>query len=115
LAVAALAGACPVSQLAQEYQVSRPFVYRQADKAQQALADAFHRPTADDMGRVLFDLPVTKAFLHQLVLGLVLLCHSSFRGAVELLRDLFDFLLVVRTVGNIVRAAVDRARRYYDQ
>src|SRR5436309_3280476 len=40
LAVAALAGVCPVSRLAQAYQVSRKFVYQQAGKAEQALTDA---------------------------------------------------------------------------
>ena len=44
-------------------------------------------PKADE---VLFHLPVTKAWLRQLVLALVLICHSSYRGVVELLRDLFD-------------------------
>ena len=44
-------------------------------------------PPLDD---VLFYLPVTKAWLRQLVLGLVLICHSSTRGVVELLGDLFD-------------------------
>ena len=41
LAVAALAGARPVCQLAQDHQVSRKFVYQQADQATQALTEAF--------------------------------------------------------------------------
>jgi len=59
---------------------------------------------------VLFYLPVTKAWLHQVVLGLILICHSSYRGVIELLRDLFDFKLSLGTVHNIVHAAVDQAR-----
>lgn len=39
---------------------------------------------------VLFHLPMTKNWLYQLILGLVLICHSSYRGVVELSRDLFD-------------------------
>ena len=59
---------------------------------------------------VLFHLPVTKAWLRQLVLALVLICHSSYRGVIDLLRDLFDTKLSLGTVHNIVQAAVARAR-----
>ena len=110
LALDALAGSQPVARLAQQHEVSRPFVYRQADKAQQALDQAF-APAPDDQ-RVLFYLPVTKALLRQLVLGLILICHSSFRAVVEFLRDLFDYPLSVGTVANIVHAAVGPAQAH---
>jgi len=35
---------------------------------------------------VLFYLPITKTWLFQLILGLILVCHCSYRGVVELLR-----------------------------
>jgi hypothetical protein len=88
LALDALAGSQPVARLAQQHDVSRKFVYQQAGKAQQALDQAF-APDPDDQ-RVLFSLPVTKALLRQIVLGLILICHSSVRAVVEFLRDLFD-------------------------
>ena len=109
LAVDALAGSEPITRLAAEHDVSRKFVYQQADKAQQALDQAF-APVRDDQ-RVLFYLPVTKALLRQMVLGLILICHSSFRGVVEFLRDLFDYPLSLGSVANIVGAAVGPARR----
>jgi hypothetical protein len=77
LARDALAGV-PVSQIAADQQVSRPFVYRQRHHAQDALDDAFAPPPADPPG-LLFWLPVTKPWLEQLVLGLTLICHSSVR------------------------------------
>ena len=107
LAIAALAGVQPISHLAAAHQVSRKFVYQQADKAEQALHDAFD--AADD-GRVLFHLPVTKVWLRQLTLGLVLICHSPLRGVTELLRDLFDYPLSLGTVFNIVHSAIPQAR-----
>jgi hypothetical protein len=110
LALDALAGRQPVARLAQQHDVSRQFVYQQADKAQQALDQAFS-PVPDDQ-RVLFSLPVTKALLRQLVLGLILICHSSFRAAVEFLRDLLDYPLSVGTVANIVHAAVGPAQAH---
>ncbi len=61
---------------------------------------------------MLFYLPVTKAWLRQLVLGLVLIgCHSPLRGVVELLRDLFGHPISLGTVFNIVHAAVTPARQ----
>ena len=75
LAVQVLAGAQPVSDLAREHEVSRKFLYQQAHTAEQALGHAFApSSTPED---VLFYLPVTKAWLRQLVLALVLICHSS--------------------------------------
>ena len=64
---------------------------------------------------VLFYLPVTKAWLRQLVLGLVFICHSSTRGVVELLRDLFDYRISLGTVHNIVHSPVAQARRINQQ
>ena len=109
LAVTVLAGTQPIAQLADAHDVSRKFVYQQADKAQHALDQAFSPPLPDDQ-QVLFTIPVTKALLRQIVLGLVLICHSSFRGVVEFLKDLFDFPLSLGSVANIVQAAVAPAR-----
>jgi len=109
LAVAALAGARPITDLAQDYQVSRQFVYRQADKAEQALAEAFAPDLPADDG-VLFYLPVTARWLRRLILALLLVCHSSYRGVQELLRDLFHYPLALGSIHNVARAAVGRAR-----
>ena len=112
LAVHALAGTQPIACLAHQHEVSRQFVYQQADRAQRALRDAFDPGPDDD--RALFSLPVTKAWLRQLVLGLTLICHSSCRGAVELLRDLFDYPISLGTVHNILHRAIPHARARND-
>src|SRR4051794_4465747 len=88
LAVQVLAGAETVSELARQHEVSRKSLYQQAHTAEQALSHAFAPTPKPD--EVLFSLPVTRAGLRQLVLALVLICQSSTRGVVELLRDLFD-------------------------
>lgn len=113
LAVQVLAGAESVSDLARQHDVSRKFLYHQAHIADEALRPAFApTPKPDD---VLFYLPVTKAWLRQLVLALILICHSSYRGVVELLRDLFDTSIALGTVHNIVRDAVPQARWFNQQ
>ena len=79
LALAALAGTLPITALAAQHQVSRKFVCRTAGHAENALRRAFEPDLAAD-DHVLFHLPVTEAWLCQLVLALVLICHCSLRG-----------------------------------
>jgi hypothetical protein len=109
LGLQALAGTESITDLADEFDVSRKFVYQQRTRAEAALDDAFAPQPADH--QVLFYLPVTKRWLCQLVLGLVLICHSPLRGVVELLRDLFDYHLSLGSVFNIVHAAIAPAQR----
>lgn len=113
LAIQVIAGTETVSDLARQNAVSRKFLYQQAQTAQQALDDAFtpSRPGDD----VLFNLPVTKVWLEQFVLGLTLICHSSYRGVVELVRDFFDFPISIGNVSNIMHSAVAAAQRINQQ
>jgi hypothetical protein len=112
LAVLALAGSCPVAELARRHRVSRKFVYRQMSRAERALGRAFAPRPRDD--GILFHLPVTKAWLRSLVLALVLVCRSSFRGVIEILRDLFGRRISLGTVHGIVRSAVPLAHAHND-
>ncbi len=110
LGVQAIAGHQSITDLAEQANVSRKFVYRQADIARTALDDAFAATAADD--EVLFQLPVTKNWLRQAALGLTLICHSSYRGVHEFCRDLLRVSIAVGTVHNIVHDAIDKARPY---
>jgi hypothetical protein len=105
----ALAGKQTISGLADQFDVSRKFVYQQAATAQCALDEAFNpSPAADD--EVLFHLPVTKNWLRQVTLGLTLICHSSYRGVHEFCRDLLTVNMPVGSVHNIVHDAIAKAR-----
>jgi len=108
LAISVLGGVGSVSGLSRDHTVSRKFLYHQAHKAQGALDEAFEPSPKEE--EVLFWLPVTKVWLRQLVLALVLICHASFRGVVELFRDLLDTDISVGSVHNIVHQAVVCAR-----
>jgi hypothetical protein len=114
LAVAALAGTRPITHLAADYHVSRKFVYQQADQAEQALAEAFD-PAPPAADRVLFDRPVTERWLQRLVVGLLLVCHSSYRGVYELLRDLFHCERSLGYIQGVAHAAMNRARAHHGQ
>ena len=111
LALQALAGTDTISGLAAHHEVSRKFVYQQAAKGEEALQEAFS-PEEPGEERILFHLPVTKAWLRQMVLGLTLICHSSIRGVGELFRDVFDYPISVGTVHAILLDAVEQARSY---
>ncbi len=107
IGIQVLSGSQPISHLAATHQVSRKFIYQQGDKAQRSLDASFAPTPADD--EVLFHLPVTKNWLYQLILGLVLICHSSYRNVVELFRDLFDLPISIGTVHNRLEAAAATA------
>jgi hypothetical protein len=109
LARDALAGQ-PITELADQHQVSRKFVYQQLHHAHDALDHAFALPPTTPP-QFLFWLPVTKPWLHQLVLGLTLVCHSSLRGVTELLADFFDYPLSLGSVHNLLHQTVTSARR----
>jgi hypothetical protein len=111
LALQALAGTDTISGLAAHHEVSRKFVYQQAAKGEEALQEAFS-PEEPGEERILFHLPVTKAWLRQMVLGLTLICHSSIRGVGELFRDVFDYPISVGTVHAILLDTVAQARSY---
>ena len=106
-----LAGKEPVSHLAKGCHVSRKFLYQQAHKASEALAEAFSPPVEDE-DRVLFHVPVTKNWIRQFVLAQVLIGHSSFRGVLGILDAVLDYRgLSVGGVHNIVAQVVPQAQK----
>src|SRR5215213_8088882 len=113
LAIQALARSGTVSDLAARHEVSRKFVYQQTHKAVAALDGAFLSATPDH--EVLFELAVTKAWLRQVIVGLTLICRSSYRSVVEFLRDLLGLPVslgyVVRPNGAVHQWRIDAVRR----
>jgi len=109
LSIQFLARTKPITVLANTNNVSRKFLYKNASKATKALNDAFEPGHKND--DVLFTLPVTKEWLRRFVLALTLICHSPFRGVIELLRDLFCYRISIGTVHNIHKEAIVEARK----
>ncbi len=108
LALQALGGSFTISFLAEQADVSRKFIYQQVDIAQRALEEAFATPVEDD--EVLCHLPVTKKWLRQNVISLLLNCHSSYRGVINHFHDCLGQHSSLGTIHNIVRDAVPLAR-----
>jgi len=59
---------------------------------------------------VLFELTVTKTWLRQVIVALPLICHSSYRGVIEFLRDLLGVSVSLGTIHNVLHAAAEQAR-----
>jgi len=85
--------------------VSRKFLINNARKLL-ALDEVFSDAKKEE--EVLFYLPVTQTWLFQLNKSAPI-CHCSYRGVVELLRDLFDLLLSVGTIHNRLQSAAEQA------
>ena len=88
-----------IAQAAKKNAVCRNSVYAQKTKAEAALEAAF-ADTTD--ATVLFYLPVSKHFICQVVLGLVLIAKASYRDVMQFLHDLFDYPISLGTVAGIV-------------
>src|SRR4051812_39380559 len=104
LAIQALAQSETVSDLAARHGVSRKFIYQQTHKARAALDGAFSPAVPDST--VLFELMVTKAWLRQVIVALVLICRGSYRGVVEFLRDLLGVSISVGCVHDVLQGVV---------
>jgi hypothetical protein len=78
------------------------------------LAEAFTPPERTDEP-ILFHLPVSEAWLQRLILGLVLICHSSYRGVFELLRDLLGCPHSLGYIHGVARRAMQRACQHNQQ
>ena len=105
LALSTLSNTRTASDLAEREGVSRKFLYQQKRIAEEAIDEAFAGKDND----VLFYLPVTRAWLDQLMIALILICHSSYGGVKELLRDLFNTSVSIGTIHNRVQEAAGQA------
>ena len=106
LAIESLSESTTITQLAEREGISRKFLHRQKKVASEALDEAFAAKTDSS---VLFNLPVTKSWLNQLVLSLALICHSSYRGVTEILHDVVGVSVSLGTVHNLIQQAASQA------
>jgi len=98
-----------IVSLAKENDVSRKFLHQQKAKALDAIDDVFNNN--EEKENVLFYLPITKKWLEQFVLVLILVGHCSLRGVMESFEALLDRSISFGTVHNIVGSAVENAKK----
>ena len=109
LALESLRQSDTVTALAKENNVSRKFIDQQKDKALDAVNESF-APPKQPADKILFYLPVTWAWLCQLILCLVLHCRANHRGIQKLLADAFDHPLSTGSIHNMVQEAKMKAK-----
>ena len=112
IAISALSSDENISEISRQYETSRKFIYAQKEKASDALNEVFSNEVSDS--KVLFYIPVTKEWLQQSVMSLILSCHSSYGGVIEFFRDIFDFNICKGTIFNIMDCALYKAKRMND-
>ena len=65
--------------------------------------------------KVLFYIPVTKSWLQQLVITLILICHSSYQGVIEIFRDLLNIGISKGGIHNILQDVLEKAKEINSQ
>lgn len=108
IALDVLSGRVPITQMADLHRVSRKFIYQQKEIAINGITQAFTPPPLEGSD-ILFHLPVTKEWIKQFTLGLVLIGHSSYQGVIEVFRDLFDYDISKGNIHNIIYDTLAKA------
>lgn len=63
---------------------------------------------------MIYHLPVTKTWIAQLVLAMMLLGHTSYRNIIMILKDLFDYEISLGTINTIFSDAVQSVTKIND-
>lgn len=108
IALKSISGTRKITDLAEEEEVSRKFIYHQQEIAKSAIDNAFSDKKENEE-EVLFYIPVTKSWLMQVILGLSLLCRGSYRGIIEFCFDILGYKISLGGVHNIVNQAIEKA------
>ncbi|MCX7125544.1 MAG: hypothetical protein NTU49_07335, partial [Gammaproteobacteria bacterium] len=98
-----------ITDAANENNVSRKFVHGLKNTALNAVDQSF-LPEIKNDDQVLFNLPVTKTWVKQLTLSLMMHSRSSFRGITKVLSDVFDYEISIGTIHNISNEATQKAK-----
>jgi hypothetical protein len=96
-----------ITALSIEHECSRGTVYAQRNKAILAVNQAFEDNDDND---VLYCIPITKTFIRQVVLSLLLISQSSYRNILFFLQAIFDYPLSLGSVFNIIDEACQQAQ-----
>ena len=110
IAISAIS-AMNISDLARSNQVSRKFVYAQLEIAKAGMDKEFN-PKSKGKNEVLFTIPVTKAWIEQVILSLTLDCKSSERGIQAFIKTCMDHKISQGHIYNVVRKAMALIQEY---
>ena len=99
-----------VSELAIHNQVSRKFIYTQKAKATKSIDDAFDPKSKEiKKEKILFYLPITKSWICQFILVMILNNRGSYRGVIKSLSDLLDYQISIGKIHNVVHEHIQKS------
>lgn len=101
IAYQALSKRSSISALAREHKTSRQTIRKERNRVQQIINQTENQQT------VLFYLPITLAWIHQLVLSLVFLTKGSYRNITQLIKDLFDYSFSSDKIAELMKSMYD--------
>lgn len=100
-----------ISSLADENNTSRKFIRKQGIKLQEVVDKQFVDTYKSNDDDVIYYLPITKAWISQFVIALMLLTNASYRNIIMLLKDVFDYNISIGSVNSIFKETVEQARK----
>ena len=115
LALEAIKKSKPITALSDVYNVSRQFIHKQKNKAVDSINKVFsNADIKSDDEKILFNIPVTKSWVKQIILSLIMNCRSSFRGVQKTLLDVMDYSISLGSVFNVYSDAVQASQAIND-
>jgi hypothetical protein len=106
MALQALTKAHPITTIAELNKCSRTTVYKQQDIA----LDAIQRTFDPNETAVLFNFPVSKQTIKQVVAALLLACKSSYRDVICFLESIFDYSISIGNISSIHDELCEKAK-----
>jgi len=97
-----------VTQISKQYKISRKFINQQTSKAIGAIDIKF---ASTDSEPPLLYVPVTKAWINQTVLTLMLTCKASYRNVKTCLETLLNYNISVGSIFTIAQNAIEVAKK----
>jgi hypothetical protein len=110
IAIQAAAQTINITDLAKSHGTSRKFIYQLKEKAEDALEQTFSPKKPEESDLVLFYLPITKKWIAQFVIALILIARCSYQGVAEILRDVFNYDTCKGTIHNIMYKALAQSK-----
>ena len=97
-----------VVEIAKINNISRQFIHEQKNKLLAAVNEEFTEVSEEN--KVLFHIPVSKSWIEQFTLALVLDCRATYSGVMKAMKHLLDYNISIGTVSHIVKSSIQKAK-----
>ena len=109
LGLASIKAKQTITELSKDFNVSRKFIHKIKNKLLDMLSQAFEQGDALNK-ELLFNVPVTKSWIEQLILSIKMHCKGSRREVQSVIKDMLDYNISVGRIQNVITAAEQKAK-----